>query len=404
MSNIRGLSAVAVLLVLAACAGRAGESVPAIAYTPDTARVRVIAPGVIHRYLWDRNGPWAIHVIEARLGGECSLELRTAKANDRIVGRETTSNLAREFARKTGRPMVAMINADFFLFDPPGVPTGTQVIAGELVSAGPRWPVVGTARVKGRLQPFISSDSLLGQLSAGPDRLILIRLVNRRPDSARVAAYNPYYGPMTPSDNGVVEVAVDYSPSAERIGEVSRGVVTTVDSSRPGIPIGGRNRIVFAARNEKARIALEKMRPGDSVTFSFSYPGAPGPVVEMVGGFPLLVSPGQADLPKRWADRPASFIGRNPRTAIGWRADGTVLLVTVDGRRPGYSMGMTLDEMVDLSRKLGAREMLNLDGGGSTAMVIDHRLVNKPTDKEGERAVANAIGIAASRNCPIKRI
>lgn len=44
--------------------------------------------------------------------------------------------------------------------------------------------------------------------------------------------------------------------------------------------------------------------------------------------------------------------------------------------------------------------MLNLDGGGSTAMVISRRLINRPSDKEGERPVANAIGLAARLGCP----
>jgi exopolysaccharide biosynthesis protein len=76
---------------------------------------------------------------------------------------------------------------------------------------------------------------------------------------------------------------------------------------------------------------------------------------------------------------------------VGWRADGTLLLVAVDGRQPGYSVGMSLPEMRALFRELGAVEALNLDGGGSTALVVRGRAVNRPSDAGGERPVANAL-------------
>ena len=65
-----------------------------------------------------------------------------------------------------------------------------------------------------------------------------------------------------------------------------------------------------------------------------------------------------------------SFVaGRHPRTLAGVQEDGTLLLVTVDGRRAGWSAGVTLPEAARVMRALGARDALNLDGGGSTALV-----------------------------------
>ena len=61
---------------------------------------------------------------------------------------------------------------------------------------------------------------------------------------------------------------------------------------------------------------------------------------------------------------------RAPRTALGIRADGSLLLVTVNGRNPGISVGMTLEELAELMIELGAVDAMNLDGGGSTTMVI----------------------------------
>jgi len=84
---------------------------------------------------------------------------------------------------------------------------------------------------------------------------------------------------------------------------------------------------------------------------------------------------------------------RQPRTLAGIDASGRLLLVTVDGRGPGVSEGLTLTELASLARQLGAREAMNLDGGGSTAMTVDGQLVTHPSDTTGERAVGDAVTI-----------
>jgi exopolysaccharide biosynthesis protein len=64
--------------------------------------------------------------------------------------------------------------------------------------------------------------------------------------------------------------------------------------------------------------------------------------------------------------------------------------VTVDGRQ-SESVGMSLAEFAELMISLGITEGLNLDGGGSTTMVIRGSIVNSPSDASGERPVANAV-------------
>jgi exopolysaccharide biosynthesis protein len=82
---------------------------------------------------------------------------------------------------------------------------------------------------------------------------------------------------------------------------------------------------------------------------------------------------------------------RHPRTAIARLKDGRVLLATVDGRQPGVSAGMSLPELADLILEFGAVEGINLDGGGSTTMVVNGKVVNIPSDQTGERPVSDAI-------------
>ena len=82
---------------------------------------------------------------------------------------------------------------------------------------------------------------------------------------------------------------------------------------------------------------------------------------------------------------------RHPRTAIGKAADGKLLMVTVDGRQPKMSVGISLYSLADLLLELNAIDAINLDGGGSTTMVVKQKVVNKPSDQTGERPVSDAI-------------
>jgi len=90
---------------------------------------------------------------------------------------------------------------------------------------------------------------------------------------------------------------------------------------------------------------------------------------------------------------------RHPRTAVGRKADGTVVLLVVDGRA-AESAGMSIPELQRTMRWLGCVDAINLDGGGSSAMyikgepydgVVSYPSDNKKFDHEGEREVANAI-------------
>jgi hypothetical protein len=82
---------------------------------------------------------------------------------------------------------------------------------------------------------------------------------------------------------------------------------------------------------------------------------------------------------------------RHPRTLIGAGDDGAIWLVTVDGRNPSLSLGMSFAELQRLSTRLGLRSALNLDGGGSTTMWVAGKTVNHPSDPGGPRKVSDAI-------------
>ncbi len=82
--------------------------------------------------------------------------------------------------------------------------------------------------------------------------------------------------------------------------------------------------------------------------------------------------------------------GVGPRTAIGQRKDGTVLFLVIDGRQPGYSLGATLKDLQNILYEQGCYIAANLDGGSSSTLFLNGKVVNKPADLLGERMIPTA--------------
>jgi exopolysaccharide biosynthesis protein len=112
---------------------------------------------------------------------------------------------------------------------------------------------------------------------------------------------------------------------------------------------------------------------------------------DIVGGFPQLIKNDKIDITWEQEKSNKTFVEtRHPRTAVAKLKDGKFLMITVDGRSEA-SGGISLPDLAAFLLELGATDAMNLDGGGSTTMFLDGKVVNRPSDKEGERAVSDAI-------------
>jgi exopolysaccharide biosynthesis protein len=123
--------------------------------------------------------------------------------------------------------------------------------------------------------------------------------------------------------------------------------------------------------------------PGDRLTVVAQTEPDLSAVRTAIGAGTHLVSAGNP-LPKERPDAP-----RHPRTAVGWNAKSLFFFV-VDGRRPPLVVGMTYSELAALAARYGCEQAVALDGGGSSTMVINARVVNTPSDGE-QRPLANAL-------------
>ena len=117
---------------------------------------------------------------------------------------------------------------------------------------------------------------------------------------------------------------------------------------------------------------------------------------QVIGGYPELLDAGHPVMNDN-PDSDQSFTSlRHPRTGVAYDPKARRLWVmVVDGRQGSYSSGMTLAEMTATLSATGAAEALNLDGGGSSVMVVHGRMMSRPSDDDGERAVRNALAVVS---------
>ncbi len=107
-----------------------------------------------------------------------------------------------------------------------------------------------------------------------------------------------------------------------------------------------------------------------------------------IGGGPVLVQDGKARLYHKEERMFANGENdRHPRTAMGYTADGHLIILAVEGRHPGVAEGASLHHLAAMLVQLQCVEALNLDGGGSSCLLVNGRETIRPSDKEGQRPV-----------------
>lgn len=107
---------------------------------------------------------------------------------------------------------------------------------------------------------------------------------------------------------------------------------------------------------------------------------------EAAGGGPVLVQNGKPFVTAK-EERMGGVTAMHPRSAIGYTADNKLILLAIEGRNKGVAEGATLEQMAKIFTDLGCVEALNLDGGGSSALFVNHVNTIRPSDTTGQRPV-----------------
>jgi hypothetical protein len=331
-----------------------------------------------------RSGPLSIHILVV---DPSRVSIQAARALNEGIGRETVTSIA----ARTGA--LAGVNGGFFRmggrYD--GEPDGILKIRDQWFSdpalrrGAIGWRDGGRECLFGRIK--------MKWLVTVDGKSLPVDGINRPREPAEAILYDWAFHRSTLTDPGGLEVRI-----------AGNRVTALEERGDSAIPANG---FVYSIGPKSS---LRNMRLRMKSTAKVSYrlepdePSAPDLGARwqrmdfIVGGVPILMRDGrllndwQAEgARQRFAEK------RHPRTAVGLRPDGAWVFAVVDGRQPSLSIGMTLKELADTMASLGCVSALNLDGGGSSAMILDGRLMNSPSDAGKERPVSDAIMIMPHR-------
>lgn len=334
---------------------------------------RELAPGLSYETIRRGlpHGPLSAHVLRIsreRLVSASSLRLGMGGDGLRFA-LEPTSGIARR------EGAIAAINGGYFART--GEPLGLVMRDRQLLS-GPIY-TRSLLAFGGTSTPFVDGTQMSGSLQLPNGESTAIDGLNQRRWDGQLVIYTPLWGATTRTQpaSSAVEFAV-----------LASGQVIGRSQGNLAIPPGG---YVVSASGAEAEWLSRRLRVGDRLGFQTDLTLFWRGTDHILAGGPRLLSQGQVQLTtvdERF--QPDVAVGRAPRTAVGITATGGVVLAVVDGRQPRLSVGLTLPETATFMQELGAQSALNLDGGGSSTMVIEGQVVNRPSDGR-ERPVNNAL-------------
>lgn len=364
----------------------------------DSSAVRTVVPGIVHKRLVVNAGPWRMNVLEVDLRTP-GLSLVGVRSNDGFRGRETMTAMVKRY--KGPGNAVAAVNGDFF-----NVRQGTGESENNVVIEGEIWKGVGETDspydtwdnlhsqfgVDWMNRPFIDRFGIDATIGENGRQRVRLDGINFRQDSNALVLYTPVVGDSTPLDSATISML---SVPLRLIGETG-GIKTfrVAGKAREGRSARLTSGYALAGSGSARSHVKGVSRRGGTLRVRARLSPDRGKLRTVVGGWPRLVLNGRSVA--EYADVvegtfPRFSAGKHPRTAIGFSKDSaTLILFTVDGRRT-TDAGMSLTETARMMLALGAFEAMAFDGGGSTTMVVDGKVVNRTSDDTGERAVGSGL-------------
>ncbi|MBQ8168282.1 phosphodiester glycosidase family protein [bacterium] len=304
--------------------------------------------------------PVKINVVEvdAKLAKE--YEIAPALAAETLHNKEDISNIA----EKTNS--IIALNGTFFK-PQTGVPLGTLMIDRKLYT-GPIYDRVALGIFDNGYD--IARVKLNASLKSGKKTVKIDNINQPRMLATYTLAYTTDWGKVAPS---TPKYGLQLSVEEDRI--------TNISTAPLEIPTDG---YVIAGPAS----FLSDLKIGDKVSFEFNTNPEWKNVKHIISGGPYLVKNGEVFVDMT-AEKLGAIGGKNPRSAVGYTQDGTLILVAVDGRE-GSSVGMTLMQLANFMKSIDCVQAINLDGGGSTVMYVDGKVVNNP-QHQGGIPISNAI-------------
>lgn len=312
--------------------------------------------------------PVRINVIEVNQSLNPNLQLTPALASEKLGRKSTITTIAKQ------NNSIVAINGTFFK-PATGVPLGTLMI-NKKIYTGPIHDRVAMGIFENGYD--MARIQLNADLKAFGKTLKVDNINQPRTLSTHIIVYTPDWGVKAP-------VSPKYG---EQLAIDKDGGVIAVSSAPLAIPDGGY--VVVGPAKQ-----LDKFKKEKNIKFEISTIPNWNNVNHIVSGGPYLVKNSQVFVDT--AEQKLGAIGgRNPRTAVGYTSDNNLIIVTVDGREKA-SVGMTLYELANFMKAIGCYNAMNLDGGGSTVLYVNGKVVNHPQVKGGI-ALSNALTLNRINN------
>ena len=325
-----------------------------------------VTDGVKHvKLIKTYNGkPVRINLVEVDLKVAGNLELVPALSGmNSLTSKKHISTIAKQ------KNAIVAVNGTYFK-PQSGVPLGTLMIDGKMYT-GPVYDRVALGIFD---NGFDVARVQLNATITGSGHTINVDNINQpRMLSTYVLVYTPEWGKKSP-------YAPKYGMSLRVAdGKIEKASANPLDIPENGFVISGPKKILQPLlKDKKVKLDIKTQPEWKNVK-------------HIISGGPYLVKHGEVYVDMT-AQKLNAIGGRNPRTAVGYTSADSFILVTVDGRE-GHSVGMTLMELANFMKSIGCIGAINLDGGGSTVMYVDGKVVNNP-HVSGGIPISNALIIS----------
>lgn len=331
--------------------------------------------------------PWSINILQIDLT-DPHIKVESVKAKNNIRGNEPTSLMSGNNSFK-GHRVIAAVNGDFYFKG--GIPTNLQIKNGQMLTAPIARSIVGFNESNKPMMDIVSfSGSVVFDKST-----YKLDGINTSRKKDQTLFINRYFGESTGTNSNGREFLIKRIDKWV-VNDTVRCVVKKIEIGIGNMTIPDTSFAVISTEGSVPTFT-RKIKIGDTLKIvQFISPALPR-MNEAIGGFIQVVKDGKdyVDWSYIKENKPQHALLRHPRTGIGFSQDSTKLfLFAVDGRQK-QSAGMTLHELADLMINASVYHGLNLDGGGSTTMVVQDSVVNSPSDGI-ERAVANGLLIIST--------
>jgi exopolysaccharide biosynthesis protein len=359
-----------------------------------------IVKGLTYETFVNKADSISANILEINLK-ENNFVIDAIKADDKMKAREKTSSMLNRFDQRD-EDALAAVNADFFNIHT-GENENNLVINGEIakgveITDSPYDTfnnIHSQFAITFNNKPAIDRFKFTGFLLCA-NKSLKINTINSEADSNAIILYNRYQGESTP------ETSMDWKIEEVEITPIDQNGDTLVCLKAHKTFKAGGNSIpqkgfILSINNSMIKTFNNTFANKDTLKLILEFLPRLKKMRTLVGGWPRIIRDGKNIAP--YIDSlEGTFYKfsevKHPRTGIGFSKDSTIIyLVTVDGRQESMS-GMTLNEFADFMLSLGVYQALNLDGGGSTTMVINGEVVNSPSDSTGERKVGNCIVVS----------